>query len=268
METTGKNLIFAGGVPRSGLTLLRAIANAHPDILCGPESGITPTLPMQWRLIANQLGDLHNRDFGLTPEIVRHNFAQAIERLYSHSLTERRNTHILEKNPLNVLAFDPLSQIFPEAKFIHVVRDARDVVTSLLERDWRDPQSGVLFPHVRDARAAAAYWAGMAQVGMQAERIIDDKNRFHVLYYEDLAAQPKRTLSELFEFLGLSFREEVLLFYKYEMPLYGIENESEELLRQPIAPDRVGRWRNQLSPEQQEDVMAVAGPLIKAFGYR
>ncbi len=265
---TGKGLVFAGGAPRSGLTLLRAILSAHPHVFCGPDSGILPGLPMQWREFSGRLGDLHEKHFALQPGSIRKNFSNAIWKLLAEAPAAWEKRLVVEKTPLNLLAFKDLAILFPAAKFIHVVRDGRDVVASLLQRDWRDPQTGAPFAHVTDAAAAAHYWSGLAGIGRQAEQTIDNPQRFHVLPYERLADKPAQTLHALFEFLEEPFDDRVNKFYDNEIPLVGIECESRPRLAKPISDDRVGRWRNDLSSAQRDLVNNIGGDMLRAFGYR
>ncbi len=264
---TGKRLIFAGGVPRSGLTLLRAILSAHPQVFCGPDSGILPSLALQWRQIADQLGELHERHFALPPDEVRKNFSKAIYTLLAGAPAAAQKSLVVEKTPLNVLAFADLAVLFPEAKFIHVVRDGRDVAASLLQRDWRDPQSGAPFAHVSDAGAAAAYWNGLTHLARQAENKINDSQRFLVLHYEHLVRNPAAALPTLFEFLETPFDDQVARFYENEITLAGIECESRARLSKPLSDDRVGRWRKDLSTAQGDHVVQRAGEMLRAFNY-
>ena len=222
---------------------------------------------MQWREFSVQLGALHETHFALQPDAVRNNFSAAIWKLLAEAPAALDKRLVVEKTPLNLLAFKDLAILFPEAKFIHVVRDGRDVVASLLQRDWRDPQTGAPFAHVTDARAAAGYWSGLAGIGRQAELTIDNPQRFHVLPYERLVNKPAQTLHALFEFLEEPFDDRVMQFYDNEIPLVGIECESRPRLAKPISDDCVGRWRADLSPEQIDMVNNSASAVLRAFNY-
>ena len=264
---TGKQLVFAGGAPRSGLTLLRAILSAHSQIFCGPDSGILPGLALQWREFSTQLGALHHDHLSLDARTVRENFATAIWNLLAEAPAAANKTIIVEKTPLNILAFLDLAALFPEAKFIHVVRDGRDVAASLLQRDWRDPQSGAPFPHVTDAASAAAYWNGIVAIGRQIEKHMDSPDRLHILSYEALTRDPKKTLRNLFLFLDAPLEDQAFRFYENDIALVGIEAESRDRLKQPLSPDRIGRWRRDFSSEQRKAVTDNASTMLQAFRY-
>ena len=265
--TDGSGLIFAGGAPRSGLTLLRCVLNAHPEIFCGPDSGVMPSLALQWGHIATNLGELHEKHFALDREDVKEIFARAIWRLLAETASHRRQPVTVEKSPLNIVAFETIAALMPKAKFIHVVRDGRDVVASLLERNWRDPQTGAPFPHVTDPSAAAAYWGGLTELGWRAARAIDDPRRFFVLEYEALAKSPDATMKKLFDFIEVGDADVVTNFHRNSIPLLDLELESEAELRQPIGDRRVGRWRRDLTAPQCDAVKANASAMLKAFRY-
>jgi len=259
----GDGLIFAGGAPRSGLTLLRAIIAGHSRLHCGPDCGILPGMALQWRNISTTLGDLHRDYFNLPPEKIRQNFATAIARIVENPLAASGKHRALEKTALNVLAFQDLAVLFPSAKFIHVLRDGRDVAASLLARQWRDPASGALFPHVTDPGAAAAYWRGLTQIGLQAEQHINDPSRFMSLRYEALVTEPEATAKRLLAFLDEPFEQGVLDIHKRKLSLTGLETESAAALAKPINTDQVGRWRRDLTKAQLDRVTKEAAPLLR-----
>ena len=118
----GDGLVFAGGAPRSGLTLLRALANSHPDIAAGPDTNICAPLCAQYNDFATNLGALHRDHFDLPPKTVQQNFAEYIAALFGNAKQPGRTRRVLEKSALNVLAFEQLHAMLPGARFIHMVR--------------------------------------------------------------------------------------------------------------------------------------------------
>lgn len=267
MTLTGDDLVFAGGAPRSGLTLLRALMSAHPDVFCGPDSGLTPSLPMQWRDFSRTLGDMHSREFGVTPNDAKMNFARAMTRLLREAPNAAQKKLTVEKSPLNILAFTDLAEIFPAARFIHVVRDGRDVAASYLERDWKNPQTGEKFDHVRTPLAAAQYWRGLVEIGMRAQSAINDPARLITLRYEDVIREPAATLRALCRFLGLAPCPAMQRFHQRPVELVGLERESADRLARPLGPDRIGRWRYKFSGADIAAIETAQAPYLAALGY-
>ncbi|MHA6288334.1 sulfotransferase family protein [Maricaulis sp. CAU 1757] len=235
----GRNLVFAGGCPRSGLTLLRRLLDAHSRIHCGPDTGLPPAIALQWQHFARGLGDLHARDFGLQAEAVRDTMARLMTDLIAAPLQTRPDHRLVEKTSLNITAFEALARLLPEARFLHVVRDGRDVAHSLLERDWRDAQ-GRAFAHVCRPDAAFKYWSDLTAIGLRAEQAIGPDRVLRVRF-EDLVRRPKASLTEITRFLGLRYEPAQLHFARRPIHLAGLEPDSQPWLDRPLTAKRIGR---------------------------
>lgn len=257
--------IFIGGAPRSGLTLLRVILDAHPAISCGPDIGHT-ALTMTSADFETTLGTLHRDHFFLDPEMVRANFARAIAAPMEKRAVAHGKRRWADKTAFNILVFERLATLFPAARFIHLVRDGRDVAASLLERRWRSP-TGALFDQCARAAGAARYWASLIARGLQAEADAALTGRILRLRYEDLAAQPDKTLRSLCRFIGEEFDPDILKLEKRRPALAGLELETADRLMQPIGTQAVRRWRRDLRPEEASAAFAAYEPLFKMLGY-
>ncbi len=236
-RSDGQGLVFAGGCPRSGLTLLRRLLEPHRHAHCGPDTGLPPSIAMQWQNFARELGPLHAQDFDLGAEDMRRTMADLLTGMISAPLDQPPIKVLVEKTSLNVAAFDPLGRLLPDARFIHVVRDGRDVANSLLARNWRDPQ-GRPFPHVSNTGAALKYWTDLTGIGLAAERSL--AGRIIRIRYEDLATRPKATVTRLMTFLGLKFEPAQLHYATRSIELHGLEHDSAPLINQPLTRRRVG----------------------------
>ena len=236
-DILGARLIFAGGCPRSGLTLLRRMLSPHSRIECGPDTGLAPSIAMQWQAFAQQLGDLHARDFDLQAEDMRQAMAALLTGLFETPLTRFPDHVLIEKTALNVAVFEHLGRLLPEARFIHVVRDGRDVAASLLERDWKDA-NGTPFPHVTRLDAALKYWSDLVTLGLKAERALP--GRVLRVPYEELVRRPKATLTAVCEFLDLEYERTLVHFAGYPIELKGLERDSLPLINKPLTQRRIG----------------------------
>jgi hypothetical protein len=259
----GRGPIFLGGCPRSGLALGGAILDSHPAMSCGPDAGLIG-LTLAARDFALTLGSLHKEHFNLPPERVSENFARAIGRILDARRKHNAKARAAEKSALNVLVFDDLARLFPDAQFIHCVRDGRDVAASLLERQWRDPKTGAVFAYCADAGAAARYWSGLATIGLEAETRLGA--RVFRLSYEKLAAEPKATLTALFDFLGVPWSDKALALHERN-DFTGFDRETAEKFQKPVHADYVGRWKRDLDAAQLAQVEKIAGPVLRKLGY-
>jgi len=238
----GARFVFLGGCPRSGLTLLRRLLSGHSRIHCGPDTGLPVAIAMQWENFTTQLGDLHRRDFGLQTEQVRANMAQLLTGLLGEPIDGEPSHLLIEKTSLNILAFERLGRLLPQARFVNIVRDGRDVAASLLQRDWRGPD-GRPFAHVSEPAAALQYWCGLTGIGLQAEAALGPE-RVLRLRYEDVVKKPKRSVMALLRFLGLDYEPATLNYSSHPIELIGLERDSLPLLDAPLTTGRIGAGRD------------------------
>jgi len=168
----------------------------------------------------------------------------------------------VEQTPETAHVLDAALEAYPEALAVHVVRDGRDVVCSLLERGWlnaetegRDdahltygaeprfwvePERREEFAHVGDARRCA--WAWRRYV--EAVRASGAGDRLLEIRYEELASMADR----LAEFLDA-------------------DATSTHRALDRFRDSSIGRWQKELTPEQLADVEAEAGSLLADLGY-
>jgi len=255
----GAGFVFLGGVPRSGLTLLRRLLVGHPHIHCGPDTGLPTSIALQWQNFHQTLGSLHKTEFDLEGEQVRSVMADLLTGLIGEPIKTDGTQVLVEKTSLNILAFKPLAELLPAARFVHVVRDARDVAASLLQRDWCDA-NGQPFAHVSDPVAALNYWTGLAGIGLEAETALAD--RCLRITYEDLVRAPKRTLTTLLRFIGQEF-DPGLFDVPDEAVFTALERDSLPLLLGPVVKARIGSGQA-LTPHLTDPVRA----RLRALGYR
>lgn len=256
--------IFIGGAPRSGLTVLRAILDGHPDISCGPDAGHT-ALTLTSADFEATLGSLHEEHFFLPEAQVRENFAKAIGAPMRSRATSVGKRRWADKTAFNILIFERLALLFPEAQFIHLVRDGRDVAASLLERKWRSA-SGVLFDHCARADAAARYWSQLVAAGLKAEAALGP--RVLRMRYEDLVRDPLGVLHRLCGFLGEAFDPAMIAIERRDLGLDGLERETGDRLLRPISQSAAGRWRRDLRPADAAAIFDAHRPIFGHLGHQ
>lgn len=165
----------------------------------------------------------------------------------------------VEKSPANVTRLGFLFEHFPKAKFVHLIRDGRDVACSL--RKWsvqisRHEASGIgecieLWDRwVRDGLA----WRGHAN--------------YREVRYEQLVHEPETILRDLLEWLDVPWDDRVL---SYDSVAH--ENRPEITAdhvagtRRSPYTDSIGRWREALNQEDRRVVQKIAGTLLAELGY-
>lgn len=209
---------FVVGCGRSGTTLLRSFLDAHPDLAVPGESHFLATMIRVRRRYERGggfdrdafLSDLRGHDrfrrWHLEHDTVQRAFAahppadlaDAVRLLYRSYAQDHGASRWGDKTPDYVVRMPGIATLLPEARFVHVIRDGRDVAASLLAQEW-GPSS---------PRAAAHHWSRRVRGGRQAGQALGD--RYREIRYEDLVGEPEAVLRGLCGFLALDFDERML----------------------------------------------------------
>ena len=235
-----ERLVFVVGCPRSGTTFLGRAVGGLPGFV--DLSEVTP-----WKA-------------ALPSDPSADELRTILERIRRIGLAW--GLRGVEQTPETAHVLGAALKAYPQARAVHVVRDGRDVVSSLLERGWlnadaegRDdarlaygaeprfwvePDRREEFSQVSDARRCA--WAWRRYV--EAVRTAGAGDRLLEIEYEGLAGVADR-LAEFLDADGTSMHRALDRF----------------------RDSSIGRWRNELTPEQLADVEAEAGPLLAELGY-
>lgn len=188
--------IFVIGSPRSGTTLLRLMLDSHPRISCGEEThflrDLHSVVGRHWDLVAT---------YGLERDWWLVRLRAFYEEFQAAVLARSGKARWAEKDPTYTLLLGFLDELFPDALYVHLLRDGHDVVASFRDR-WGYRSA---------ARAARTEWARHVEAARScAQRVGAD--RFLELRYERLVTDPEAEARRLFAFLGEDFVPEVLAF--------------------------------------------------------
>jgi hypothetical protein len=276
-EPVGDLFPFVIGCARSGTTMLRAMLDSHPDVAVPHESYfVVPVLVRRDRyesgpgldrtLLLEDLGrDQTFTRWGLDEASVRavrddddlRTVPAAIERLYGEYARRAGKPRFADKTPRNVLHVDLLGGAFPGARFVHLVRDGRDVVPSLVGLDY--------FPD-RFAEAVL-YWQDRVRHGRRAGRRLG-AGRYLEVRYEALVAEPEATLRTLCDFLDLAYDPAMLDYHERadEVVAAVTKLDHHQGLWQPPTPG-YRSWRATMSDHDQQLFEALAGATLDELGY-
>ncbi|WP_375202087.1 sulfotransferase family protein [Hyphococcus sp.] len=259
----GDDLILIGGAPRSGTTLLRAIIGASSNIFCGPELRTIPSLCTLCDNITDASGPTLSRAYGVDKNRIDAAAAGAIAAFLAPAKKASGAVRAAEKTPTNILHFPTLRRLFPDAYLISIVRDGRDVVSSLLQMTWRDARTGEPMAVTQSPQMAANLWAA----SVANDQAMAGDKRFFSLRYEDLVRSPAEEITKLFDFLGEP-TPNLALYHDHVFDALEGENEaSAARVAEPIDTTAIGRWRKDLAPGQLASVNATAGPWLERYGY-
>jgi len=262
-EDAGRSPIFIGGAGRSGTTLLRVILDSHSRIACGPELKVIPCVADLWAefrtkyapfLAESRMGESE------VDEIFRGFIVNLLEPLRRYEGKAR----VAEKSPNNVFYFTHLHRIFPDARFLHMLRDGRDVVASLLTMRWTTPE-GAPVDYTRDARLAARYWARAVRAGREFAQETAGASHYREIRYEELVTRPESYLRALFAYLEEAWEPAVMRYHEHPRALGG-ESSAEQVTR-AIHGDSMGRWQRELTRDERAAVKDEIGALLIELGY-
>jgi tetratricopeptide (TPR) repeat protein len=255
------DFIFIGGAGRSGTTLFRAMLHAHPRIHCGPEAKLISTLCRQRDVWMQGMGrDL--AEAGVTQELMDQSVRSFLETLLRGLAPE--GMRVAEKTPHNLLYTAFLGQIFPRARFIHVIRDGRSVAASLVRQAWIDPATGKPLAYCQDIPNASTYWREIvSSVRQQAPSV---PGRYLEVRYERLVTEPELVMREVLAFLGEAWDPAVLEHQRSDVALSSLES-STQAVKSAVNTGALTKWKKHLSKKQLAQVEQVAGELLVELGY-
>jgi hypothetical protein len=256
--------IFVGGAGRSGTTLLRVILDSHHNIACGPELKVIPKLCALWQDLQTSFAP-PLRQYLLAPKDINDIVGQMILALLEKYRQHSGKMRVAEKSPNNVYFFEHLNHMFPESPLVHVIRDGRDVVCSLLTMNWFNSETRQKLEYTSDARKAAGYWANSVRAGQAAGQKPSVATRYIELRYELLVTDPTPTLRKLFTFLDEPWDPAVLRYHEQGRNLAG-ESSASQVSRE-LYTSAVGRWQRDLNPKDKAAIKEVAGDLLIELGY-
>lgn len=205
-KTSKNKFIFVGGVPRSGTSLLQKVLDMHPLIYGGPEfDNLINIISLYKKMIAGV--ENGRQSIFYSKPLLQNYFMTFIESLFSEKSLPSLE-YISEKTPSNVLVFEDLINLFPEAKFILMIRDPRAIINSFQIVNRRAKKAnikvdvGVDLP--KDVKLISKYLSyGQAFKTKHSDSC-------HVVYYEDLLTNPTETVKSLCVFLSINYQESML----------------------------------------------------------
>ena len=264
--------VFIVGCQRSGSTMLGAMLGAHPDIVCLPEAqfigDFLPASPADCIEPDELLSAIERHwrfgiwDFNLTgarprPGEIRSSFAATVVwlvRRYATFVGKHDASIWIEQQPGHLKCAWHLARHFPDARFLHVVRDGRAVALSLMERDWG--QKGIL--------AAAKFWQERVAIGLALEITLGPA-RVRRVQYEAVLNQPREQLQGLADFLELPFHPAMEQPTGLRLPAF--TRLDHQLIGSRLVSTRADRWRQHIKRRDIEIFEGQTGDLLPLLGY-
>ena len=275
-----RQIFFVGGAPRSGTTWLQQIIDSHPNACCKGEGLFSKNLfPLLEAFTAQRVKDLeaknealfqHTKGYPL-PTAGDSDFLAATVILLALRQQADGQDYLAygEKTPENVFLFSRFQRLFPRAKFVTIVRDPRDVLTSAWHffRKLQPGQDDVAekFAFIRNALPSISEGARVALYFAQQHPEVS-----HLVTYERLRQDPAPAITRLFQFLGLPVDDRIVAdclertsFSKATGGRPAGVAQNGAFMRKGV----VGDWTSTFTPAMSDLILSELGWMFPHFGW-
>lgn len=280
-DLRAKGVFFIVGTPKSGTSWLMELLNGHPEIFCSGEGHLTDKLApilkeslQHYNKTVAEMNALIQRrqGFGVVDgQALDYLFVTAAYLLWDGIMTDRNVRLIGDKTPNHTDSMPSLASLFPGSKFIHIIRDGRDVAVSgwnhnlRISREWTEKQYGSLANY---ARISAKIWSQRLRKG----RAFADRcpERYREVRYEDLHGDPVAVIRSMLSFLGADDSAESIAACReagsFERLSGGRKRGDEDgtsFYRKGVP----GNWKTALDDESLAVFEEHAGDFLRKYGY-
>lgn len=274
----GDGVIFVISQPRSGSTLLQRVLAGSPEVQTSAETWLM-LHPVYWnkgtwnsrkkqieteynawwaRAAVEEFLDNYTDGRQIYDEAIRA-WAKVI---YANALNQNGKAYFLDKTPRYFFIIKDLYRLFPQAKFVFLLRNPMAVLASELNTyvkgDW--PVLGRFRPDLLDAPG----WIleGIDMLGDQAITV----------RYEDFVSDPEKQIACLCRFLGIRFHEEMLVYSKTPQPIGRFNDPSGVARHSSTTTASVDKWQQLVHDDQSLYfarcyLEALGKDTISRFGY-
>lgn len=258
------------GRGRSGTTLLRAMLDSHPEVAVPDESPwvvrMAQALPgaydgaelarrlaadasfLRWQLPADEVA----RRVRAAPDL-----AEAVRSLYRLYAEAQGKPRYADKTPSAVMHMERLAALLPETRFVHLIRDGRNVALSYLDAGFDTATMG----------QAALDWRRFVRRGRASGRALGSA-RYREVRYEELVADPEAVVRDLCPYLDLAYDPAMLRYFERAEEVVG-DMPHPEARRHVYLPPTAGLrdWSTEMSSQQLGVFEVLAGDLLDELGY-
>jgi hypothetical protein len=236
-----QRLVVVLGAARSGTTWLHRLLCANP-MIAGTETGETWLFPDIAPVWADQIRALAGDGVTLT----------AMRVFCDELLVAMRDrvapsaTHVCEKTPTTAWQLPVLARLYPDAHYVHIVRDGRDAALSMSLTRGDDADLG----------DAAREWVEAVSAIRTASRGL---RRFTQVRYEDLLADPAAVATGLWSWIGVPGSDQAMAELRARA--------TQRVTPLPASGEiGSGKWRS-LPASDQQALESLAAPLLRELGY-
>jgi hypothetical protein len=264
---SGTNLLYDTLLSAGGFAVYRGYTPIYKMLI--PKFGSPQKPENRARLVDAWLRSKGYRRSGLTAREIKakllgecHTGGDFIRIILNEITRNQKAQRWAIYDPDNVLYVSQVKADLPEALFIHIIRDGRDIALSLKKMEGFKPLPWNVGSS-RDLLATAAYWQWMVRKGQAHGRKIPED--YIEIRYEDLVSKPHETLATLGRFL-----DHDLDYNRIQQAGLGRIRETNSSFREEAAHSQIKpmeRWKERLSPQQVAELESLVGGCLQDLGY-
>lgn len=269
--------IFVVGVARSGTTLLRLILDSHSRIAIPDESNFI----VQFYKDRGTFGDLSTKSsrLALVQKILDEPFlarwdhrievddvdldecttlAAAVDQVYGAYARHSGKDIWGDKTPMYISDLHIINKMFPTCRFIHLIRDGRDVALSLIQRRFGPS----------DFAGAIRFWKRNVECARKMLAMLPD-DRYIEVKFEDFVSDPASHLRRITDFLEVDFEPNMLCLHQElaNVKVGELVNSYHSNLLTPISTSQTNKWMKRLGRADQAIAHEEAGIILHELGY-
>ncbi|WP_298900420.1 sulfotransferase [uncultured Psychroserpens sp.] len=283
--------VFIIGSPRSGTSLFRMMMSSHSSIVVPPECGF-----IQWwyedykdwnientqsikdvqsyisNLKTSKKIETWNLDYLALETLIKTKQPKSYQELTSlvihqYGIQKEKGASMVlgDKNNYYIDHLDLLNHIYPNAKYLIIVRDSRDVVCSCLKVNSLATDSKYKPKFPETIKDISLDWLHKNETILSFLESISPSN-YALIRYEDLLNEPQIELQKCTEVLNLQFEDQMLDYYKNKMEPSALLDWKKKTNEQ-LDKNNTQKYLEQLSAAQIDEIMSVSGHLMSKFGY-
>lgn len=158
-----------------------------------------------------------------------------------------------DQSPLNTFFLPRIHATFPQARFLHMLRDGRDAIASLYQRG-------------RTVEEATTRWIASIEKTNRLKAKLEN-DQYLEIRYEDLVRQPEVSVEKACRFADLQYQNEMLEYWKAPTTVEAEHFDFHKNLAKPIFTSSIGKWRERLSTEQKAYVLERVSPWLQELRY-
>jgi hypothetical protein len=270
--------LFIISAGRSGTTLLRSMLVSQGEIAIPPETWSIPVAIRRYQnlrhlgwgdtcrlIIALFESTTHFHLWGtnlypvyqivINLPIVERSLARIIDEIFVNYWQHNFPAAKLwgDKSTINTLHIPRIYKLFPRAKYLHLLRDSRDAISSMIVRG-------------RKAEQAINRWMTSIELAVWLQNQVEEE-QFLEIRYESLVTDPKSTLNKICKFTETNYDDIMLDFWKSPTTIEHHLYEHHRNISKQLFDKSFGIWKERLTVKQQDLITSRTEHWLAHFGY-